>query len=76
MQARTEQQWLWTGKTNQVLRKGEKLGIAYEVSTVNSPNMSAESHVQTVSSSDEVDKDLPGIDEGSSAIKKHYSKRT
>ena len=44
-----------TGKTNQVLRKGEKLGIAYEVSTVNSLNMSAELYVQTVSSSDEVD---------------------
>ena len=65
-----------TGKTNQMLRKGEKLGIASEVSTVNSPDMSTDSHVQTVSSSDEVDKDLPGIDEGSSAIEKHYSKRS
>ena len=58
-----------------LLRKGDVLGTAYEVSTVNSLDMSLDSYVQTVSSSDvvKVDEDLSGVDEGSSATMDYYS---
>ena len=55
-----------TGKTTHahpVLKKGQEIGSAYEVSMANSPDKRMDSHVHTVSSIDfELDEDLPDID--------------
>ena len=58
-----------TGKTTHVLKKGQEIESAYEVSMANSPDKRMDPHVQTVSSIDfELDEDLPDIDTTDSSV--------